>query len=356
MEDTTSPAPSPADVRAELVDVMAERRIPGMQVAVVRDRRIVLHETFGVANVEHDVPVTPASVFSINSMSKAFTGVAVMQLVEVGLLELDAPVSHHLDELPESWRGVTVRQLATLTSGLPEMMVYHPDMTVGLIGDGSAESAWLAAYAAPLEFAPGQGYAYVQTNYALLGRIIDRLTGMPFTEFVTTRQLAVAGMTHTRYADDSDVIAHRADTYMSIDPEGGTLGALRRSHLDWPDVLKTGVGMHSTAGDLAEWVIALQRGELLTESTSVDTLCTPIRLHDGRPGVWGIGWIVAERPEGRVCTPGGGGKAQITLYPDGIAVIVLTNLIGAFPEHLAVPEARSIELPFIDRLADHFRR
>ena len=79
---------------------MEQRRIPGMQLAVVRDAGIVCLEALGIANVEHQVPVTPESVFSINSMSKAFTGVALMQLVETGQLDLGAPVSRYLDELP----------------------------------------------------------------------------------------------------------------------------------------------------------------------------------------------------------------------------------------------------------------
>jgi len=89
-----------------------------------------------------------------------------MQWVEAGELDLAAPVSSYLDDLPETWRPITVRQLATLTSGLPEIMFYTADSSVGLIGDGSEEGAWKAAYAAPFEFPAGKGYRYTQTNYA----------------------------------------------------------------------------------------------------------------------------------------------------------------------------------------------
>jgi CubicO group peptidase (beta-lactamase class C family) len=335
---------------------MEQRRIPGLQLAVVREGRIVCLQALGLSNVEHQVPVTPESVFSINSMAKAFTGVALMQLVEAGQLDLGAPVSRYLDGLPESWRPVTVRQLATLSSGVPEMMFYNSDSTIGLIGGGGEKEAWEAAYALPMEFAPDRGYAYSQTNYALLGKIIDRLSGKPFTESIAERQFAVAGMSHTRYADDRDLIPNRANTYACIHATGDAADTIYNSHLNWPPILRTAAGLHSTAEDLAHWIIALQRGSLLEQASSLETLWTPAPLHDGRPGIWGIGWIVAQRATGRVGTPGGGAKAQIALYPDGLAVILLTNLLGAFPEHLSVPAGDPVDLAFIDPIARYFAR
>src|SRR5882757_33134 len=137
--------PASGKLRDYLLKLMAQRSIPGLQVAVVRNERIELLDTLGVANLEHQVPVSDKSIFSINSMAKSFTGVAVMQLVEAGQLDLSAPISSYLDDLPENWRPITVRQLATLTSGLPEIMFYTADSSVGLIGDGSEEGAWKAA-------------------------------------------------------------------------------------------------------------------------------------------------------------------------------------------------------------------
>jgi CubicO group peptidase (beta-lactamase class C family) len=283
-------------------------------------------------------------------MAKAFTGVALMQLVESGQLELGATVSRYLDGLPPSWQAITVRQLATLTSGLPEIMAYGPDSSVRLIGDGDEQSAWEAAYAAPMEFAPGEGYNYVQTNYALLGKIIDRLSGKPFTEFIAERQFAVAKMVHTLYADDRDIIPDRANTYMSINPDGDPTGRIDNSHIDWPPVLRTAAGLHSTAEDLAHWLVALDGGSLVKPS-SLQELRTPIPRHDGRSGLWGIGWLVFERPVGLVPAPGGGGKAQIARYPDGLTVILLTNLLGAFPEHVSVTSGNAIDLTFMDGIA-----
>jgi CubicO group peptidase (beta-lactamase class C family) len=333
---------------------MDERSIPGLQIAVVRSGRIELLDALGVANVEHQVPVTDRSVFSINSMAKAFTGIAVMQLVEAGQLDLSATLSTYLDDLPEPWRAITVRQLATLNAGVPEMMVYTAENNVALIGDGTEQGAWQAAYATPMEYQTGKGYSYNQTSYALLGRVIERLSGTSFIEFVAERQFAAADMPDTRYENDQDIIPNRANTYMNISVDGEPAGRVFNSHINWPPTLRMAAGLQSTARDLAQWVLALQNGRLLRQRSSVDTLLSAPDLFDGRPGIWGIGWHLGTSAHGRVPAPGGGAKAQIVLYPNGLAVILLTNLLGAFPEHLAPVRAEPIDLGFIDPIADLF--
>lgn len=344
----------PGPLRDYLLQLMKERGIPGLQVAVVRDGAIELLDSLGMANIEHQVAVKRESVFSINSMAKAFTGIAVMQLVEDGLLDLSATISTYLDDLPEHWQGITVLQLATLTAGVPEMMTYTADNNVALIGDGGEEDAWQAAYAAPMEYPTGQGYSYNQTSYALLGKIIERLSGKLFTDFVAERQFAVAGMPNTQYVNDDDILPNRANTYMNINVDGEPAGRVFNSYINWPPVLRMAAGLQSTAGDLANWIVALQSRALLKHESSIDTLLTAPPLHDGRPGVWGIGWHIGQSFKGRVPAPGGGAKSQVVLYPDGLAVVLLTNLLGAFPEHLAPVRGESIALGFIDPIAEYF--
>ncbi len=342
-----------AQLREYLIGLMKERNIPGLQVAVVRDGRIAVLDALGLANLEHQVSATHSSVFSINSMAKAFTGIAVMQLVEAGQLDLSAPISKYLDDLPKSWGPISARQLATLTSGLPEIMGYTADSSVTLIGDGSEEGAWKEAFAAPFEFPIGTGYRYTQTNYALLGKIIERLSGKPFTEFIAERQFAVAGMSSTLYGNDRDILRNRANTYLCVTVDGDPTGRITNSHINWPACLQTAAGLHSTAEDLAKWVIALRRGTLLKEPASIETLCWPLPLHDGTPGIWGIGWIIGRSFAGRVPTSAGGAKAQVVLYPNGLAVVLLTNLIGAFPEQLAAAKPSEIDVSFMDPIAQH---
>jgi CubicO group peptidase (beta-lactamase class C family) len=327
---------SPGPVSDYLRSLMEARSIPGLQIAVIRNGRIELLDKMGIANVEHRVPVSHESIFSINSMAKAFTGVGVMQLVEDGQLNLLAPISTYLDDLPEHWRAITVHQLATLTAGVPEIMVYTSDNNLRLIGDGTEESAWQTAYTAPMEYPTGRGYSYNQTSYALLGKIIEGLSGKSFTDFVADRQFAVA------------------DTYMNITTDGEPAGKMFKSALNWPTVLRPAAGLHSTAEDLANWVIALQSGVLLKKTSSIDKMLTVPPMYDARPGIWGIGWHLGKSVMGDVPAPGGGAKAQVVLYPEGLGIVLLTNLLGAFPEHLAPVRAEQIDLAFIDPIARYF--
>src|SRR5215211_9313397 len=121
---------------------MRERRIPGVQVAVVKDGKIVLSKAFGIADIQHSVPVTNKTVFPIYSCTKAFTGVAIMQLVEDGKVDLSAPVSRYLDGLPTAWQRVTIRQLLTHVSGLPDILRALDPITYGLSNGAGEETAW----------------------------------------------------------------------------------------------------------------------------------------------------------------------------------------------------------------------
>jgi CubicO group peptidase (beta-lactamase class C family) len=161
-------------------------------------------------------------------------------------------------------------------------------------------------------------------------------------------------MWNTQYFTDQDIVTNRADTYMNISADGNPTGKVFKSALNWPSVLHPAAGLHSTAEDLANWVMALQRGALLEKASSIDTMLTVQPRYDGQPGIWGIGWLHGQSAAGRVPAPGGGAKAQVVLYPGNLAVILLTNLLGAFPEHLAPVSGEAIDLGFIDPIAAHF--
>lgn len=130
--------------------IMLEQRIPGLQIAVVKQGQIVLSEAYGLANVENGVPASRDTRFPLNSATKAFTGVAVAQLAQQGRLDLDAPASRYLDDLPAAWRQVRVRQLLAHTSGLPDILDAN-----GLLGGGSEAQAWAAVTARPVKQPPG---------------------------------------------------------------------------------------------------------------------------------------------------------------------------------------------------------
>lgn len=339
-------APAPAGLEDYLRQKMARKRIPGMQVAVVRDGRVLFSGSYGVANLQDQVAVTPQSVFSINSATKTFTGVAILQLVQDGKLELDAPISRYLDGLPAAWQPIRVRQLLDHTSGLPDILVPpRAQGTGGLVGGGSEEQAWQQVQTLPMDFATGTAYRYNQTNYAILGKIIDKLSGQPFTDFIRARQFVPAGMASASFGDSRDVTAHRAAPYRY--PQGaGSLraGALENAFDEFPAILRTGAGINATAQDIARWLIALQQGRLLSADHLAE-LWTPGRFNDGRPAPWANGWPVVAREDHPAVAGIGGRRSAFYVYPqDHLAVVVLTNLAGANPEEF-IDEIAGFWLP-----------
>jgi len=339
-------AAAPAGLEDYLREKMARRRIPGMQVAVVRDGRIVFSASYGKANLQDDIAVTPATVFSINSATKAFTGVAILQLAEAGKLSLDAPVSRYLADLPPAWQAVTIRQLLNHTSGLPDILVPPRGQGTGsLVGDGGEDAAWKTVQTLPMAFPTGTAYRYNQTNYVLLGRIIDALGGMPFTRFIGQRQFAPAGMRHAGFGDSRDITPHRAQPYRY--PGGATTlatGELQHAFDEFPPMLRTGAGINASADDVANWIIALQDGRLLSPD-SLRALWSPGRFNDGRKTPWASGWPRIDRDDHPAVAGIGGRRSAFFVYPqDRLAVVVLTNLAGANPEEF-IDEIAGFYLP-----------
>lgn len=313
-------------VEAFMRSEMHERQIPGLQVVVIKNRKVILSRSFGVASLQHDVPVTETSLFSINSATKSFTGVAIMQLAEGGKLNVGAPISRYLDGLPKDWQAVTVAQLLNHTSGIPNII----DRRTGKLLGGEPEVAWKTVQTLPMEFISGQRFSYNQTNYLLLGKIIDALSGEPFTAFIQRRQFDEVKMSRSGFGDSLDVIKDKAHSYFVAGDGTG----LKNVHEEFPAYLRTGAGINTTATELARWIIALQQGRLLN-AESRRQLWSPTSFTDGKPAPWALGWPTIRRTGHRAVAGIGGARSAFYVYPDDeLAVIILTNLSGAQPEQL----------------------
>lgn len=315
---------------------MAERKIPGLQVAIVSKGKIVLNRSYGIANVQDSVPVTEKSVFAINSCTKVFTAVAIMQLVEQGKLNLSSHVSTYINDLPTTWSKVTIKQLLTHTSGLPDELRLLDSKTGGM-GNYTEVSLWEKIKTVPLDFAHGEKFSYNQTNAYLLGKIINKLSGQPFQETFKKLQFDPAGLKYTLFGDSRDVIPHFAPTYFyrkNIDGQQFNTPKLVNNYYEFPYFRQTASGLNSTATDLAKWIIALQSGKLLQSKSILDTMWSPGKFNNGKNTPWSMGWGMNKfRAKHKAVGMSGGGRAAFLVYPDDdLAVIVLTNLGGSYPE------------------------
>lgn len=326
------------EVLEYLAKEMKKEKIPGLQIAVVKDRKILFSESLGIANVEFSAPVTNNTIFSINSIAKIFTAVAIMQLVEKNNLEIEKPISVYWDDVPENWGRITTRQLLSHTSGLPDIESENGD---GLISDKGQDSAWVKVQALPILSDPGEKFNYNATNYLVLQKIIEKMVKLPFEEWVEKSQFRIAKMNNTKYGNSYDVMKNKAPTYSfySLDKATGKHikgNKLRELYEDFPTSFRADAGVFTSASDIAQWIIALQDGKFLQHQENVKKMWIPVPLNNGTYEGFGtllnayaLGWPVIRRDAHFAVSALGGGRASVNIYPDdNLAVILLTNLTG----------------------------
>ena len=219
-----------------------------------------------------------------------------------------------------------------------------------LISPQGETAAWEMVKTLPLASKPGIRFDYNQTNYLLLGKIIDTLSGMSFRDFIIRHQLEKAVMVKTiraGFGANKDIVVHAAAGYRY------SRGRLQNMFFSLPPSLQTAAGMSSTATELAQWIIALQSGKLLKPSL-LKSLWSPAQLKDGTIAGftdlingYAAGWPVIVRKNHPAAAPVGGGRAALLVYPDDdLSIIVLTNLAGATPE-IFIDDLAAFYLPGI---------
>jgi D-alanyl-D-alanine carboxypeptidase len=325
-----SPLIVPHDVIDEIVEsTLRRQQIPGLSLAVVRNGSVLKSKGYGLANLEHHVPVRPDTVFQIGSVTKQFTAAAVLLLADEGKVDLDAPALEYLSTLPSEWGAVTVRQLLTHTSGLDSVtevpgFSYRRDYT----RDELLELA--ASY--PFKFPPGGGWFYSNTGYSLLGWIVEDVSGREFGEFLAGRIFGPLNMESTRMIRYEEVVPHRAAGY------NWTGSRHERGEPLRPQAVAGSGGLLSTVLDLAKWDAALATDFPLHCGLKA-RIWTPARLNDGSPAVtdvecgphYGFGWFLGEDRGRRLVSHTGvtdaGFSSEILRLPDdGLTVIFLSNV------------------------------
>lgn len=333
---------------------MSRRHIPGAAVLVVRDGRVLKQKAYGLANVELGVPAREETLFQIESLTKTFTAVAVLSLVEEGKFSLDERVRKLLPRLPASWGAVTVRQLLSHTSGLPDVSVGEDSDE--MIAETRPEALRKLARM-PLAARPGAKWSYNQTGYMLLGMIVERVSGLGFEEFMARRFFRPLGMSHTVFGDDAQVVEGRASMYTRYarqSDKGPSPEGLWTYRNLYPSYIYTAAGLNTTVADLAKWDAALNEGRLL-QPASLAEMWRPVRLNDGKvfrldkTVGYGLGWLVDERPGHRAAGHSGGDAvAYVRFIDDRLSVAVLTNCQGADPDSLVFGVA-ALYIPALGR-------
>ncbi|WP_145961013.1 serine hydrolase domain-containing protein [Sphingosinithalassobacter portus] len=307
-------------------DWVAEGKAPGIAIGVMAGHRIVLARGYGLADLEHDVPVTPDTVFRIGSVTKQFTAAAALRLAEAGQLTPDM--------LPGP---ATLYQLLGHIGGVPSFTDSNVAPAQGWSRRRSEAEmlAMIAGLSPPRRFAAGAGWDYSNSGYYLVGTAIARASGMPLGSYLHSALFVPLGMNRTALDDERDIVPDRAIGY-ATDPEapGGFV------HAAWVSMtVPGGAGaMRSNVPDLLRWQDALLHGAVLSAEMRARMLM-PTRLSDGslarrgpegcRVAQYGLG-VYVDAPNGvaHVSHYGviAGYRAYLASFPErGLAVAILTN-------------------------------
>ncbi|WP_240359289.1 serine hydrolase domain-containing protein [Pyxidicoccus trucidator] len=323
-----APAPVSKRIDAFVREELERQKVPGVGIGIVKNGKVLLAKGYGFANLEHQVPVKPETLFQAGSVGKQFTAMAVMLQVEAGKLALADPLTKFFPGAPASWGGITVRHLLNHTAGLPDL-----EGTLDYRKDYTDEELARFAYTLTLEFAPGSRWSYSNTGYVLLGIIVNRVSGTFYGDVLRDKVFKPAGMTTARIISEADIIPHRADGYRM---DKGTL-----KNQEWvsPSLNTTGDGsMYVSVRDMLAWDAAVQARAILTPESWREIL-TPAPLTSGATYPYGFGWQLLERA-GKPLHQHGGAWQGFTSYfgrylGEGLSLIVLTNSSAANPSRFA---------------------
>jgi D-alanyl-D-alanine carboxypeptidase len=271
---------------------------PGAAVIIVKDRQILLRKGYGMANLEWGIPNTPGTVFRIGSVTKQFTAVASLMLVEQGKLDLQDPIEKFLPGYPAHGHIITVEHLLTHTSGIKSytgmkewLPVWGKDFKLEELIDFFKFQ--------PMDSAPGQRWIYNNSAYILLAAVIQQASGLAYDEFLEQKLLKPLGMLHTCLELPGRIIPNRAAGY-----EKGAQGFTNAAYISMTQPLSAG-GMVSTIDDLACWDQALYEGQLLPPET-LRRAHIPYKLQDGSSTNYGYGWGIHQYEGFEIQEHGGG--------------------------------------------------
>jgi CubicO group peptidase (beta-lactamase class C family) len=315
----------PAKIDEIAAKALAESGAPSVSIAVVESGKIALEKAYGQARLEPAVDARPDMRYSIGSVSKQFLAGCVLLLVQDGKLSLDDRVSKYLPDLTRAGE-VTIRELLTHTSGYQD---YYPQDYVAPFMLKPVTAAQIIDQWArkPLDFDPGTRWQYSNTNYAIAGRIVEKVTGGPFFEFLSKRILQPLGMTTAINLAEQTMGPQDAAGYTRF-----ALGPLRPAPTEGRGWLFAAGELAMTAHDLALWDISLMEHKLLTPG-SIEAMTTPARLRNGTPTDYALGVGVTDADGHPKWQHGGAVSGFVslnTVWPDRkAAVVVFANEDGA---------------------------
>ena len=335
------PAETVKMIESLIQEEMSKQNIPGMSVALEIDGQVRYAKGFGMADLENSVPVKNTTAFRTASLAKPLTATAVMQLVEKGKIDLDAPIQQYCQSFPTKPWPVTARQILGHLSGIRHYK--DDDESSGTTHYYSLKDTLKIFKDDPLLFEPGTKFYYSTFGYSVLGCAIEGASGIRYEDYMRQNIFEAAGMDRTQPDDQFSVITERAHGYMKITPQLSNqlpepmksrfkVGQIYNAALSDTSMKIPGGGFVSTSIDLVNFGSATIKGKLVKETT-LQQMWTAQKTKEGKDIVYGLGWVIGKFRTSKLLTHSGGQAGASTLLlivPDkGIAIAAMSNLEGA---------------------------
>nr|WP_314862594.1 serine hydrolase [uncultured Undibacterium sp.] len=284
---SANPADSPIDETSQKIDAVLARHYnpdrAGATVIVIRDGKTILRKAYGLSDVENKTALRPDTLMLIGSISKQFTAVAILQLIEAGKLNLDDDIHSLLPQLPNKGQKISIAQLLSHTSGARNFFalpgfgeLVTKQVTVPQVFDFFKNDA--------LESAPGERFAYSNTNYFLLGLVIEKISGTSYANYMQRHIFKPLQMKHTAYEGQQAKQLMHSQGYLA---ENATLKQVDPFSID---IAYAAGGLVSTVDDLARWDRAVSEQKLISPALWNQAL-KPYKLNNGSESTYGFGWM-----------------------------------------------------------------
>ena len=312
-------------------DKIIEEQFPleetGVTVLVSSRGKIIYKKAFGLANAELNVPIQADNVFRIASITKQFTAVAILQLMEQGKLDLQDEITRFIPDYPTRGNKITIEHLLTHTSGITDYSALRD--TLRSQGDLTPVQMINIFKNLPMQFAPGTKWEYSNSGYFLLGYIIEKITGKTYGQYLEDHIFKPLGMEQSQYASDTKLIPKRASGYTT-----GENGFENAPYLSMTHPYAAG-SIQSTVEDIFKWQQAVLSYKPVKKE-SLDKAFTRYRLADGKQTAYGYGWRIGNVYKSPSLWHGGliAGYTSMAIYlpKEDVFVAVFSNCDCSSPE------------------------
>src|SRR5260370_18113752 len=307
---------------------VADKKFMG-SVLVARGGEVLLSKGYGSANLEWNIPNSPATKFRLGSITKQFTAASTLLLEERGKLKTDDPVKKFMPDAPAAWDKVTIFHLLTHTSGIPSFTGF-PDYASQEPFATTPEKLVARFRDKPLDFQPGEKWSYSNSGYVLLGYLLEKASGESYEKVVKGNIFGPLGMEDSGYDSNSAIIPRRAAGYARVKDQTENAGFIDMS------IPFSAGALYSTTEDLLRWEQGLFGGKVLS-AASLQKMTTPFKRE------YACGLAVSMVKGHKLIEHGGGIEGfntQLSYFPeDKLTVAVLGNLNGSAPREIATKMA-----------------